>query len=122
MILVLCGLFALQLVTAQTNVTTPAPIECSDAITCGGQGRCKLDGEGNFEDCICYDDYTTHPNPPEGDDTYCNYKQKTQLTAFLLHFFVGSQLALILITLKYITPCLNFQEPSERDASMWRTT
>merc|ERR1719245_2696397 len=43
-------------------------------------------GELGFE----VEKYTTFPSPPEGDQTYCNYKQKSQLTAFLLQWFLGT--------------------------------
>ena len=36
--------------------------------------------------CICFDKYTTHDALP---DNFCNYEQKSQLTGFLLSFFLG---------------------------------
>merc|ERR1719295_1405519 len=41
----------------------------------------------------CDDEYTTNPavddDTADEDKVYCNYKQKSQLTAFLLAFFLG---------------------------------
>jgi len=54
---------------------TFAPDDCSN------HGSCNLLGT----ECICDSDYTTF----DSIDKQCDYKRKSQLTAFLLSFFFG---------------------------------
>merc|ERR1712087_708776 len=71
---------------------TPEPYACDELTNCDARGRCSTDDDGDWI-CLCDDGYTTHPaNDPgtaEEDQVFCNYKQKQQLTAFLLQWFFG---------------------------------
>eukprot|EP01084_Bolivina_argentea_P163590 284561_1 len=56
---------------------------CSDPIIdCNGHGLCLTTNE-----CLCNDGYITYNSV---DGTECNYKQQSQLVAFLLSFFIGT--------------------------------
>ena len=64
--------------------------ECSEVTTCSGRGQCQTDDAE--EVCLCDDGYTTYPEPQDPTSinaTFCSYKQKEQLTGFLLTFFLG---------------------------------
>eukprot|EP01084_Bolivina_argentea_P317248 550037_1 len=50
---------------------------------CNGHGICVY---SSISFCLCDSGYTTH-NPP--GNTECNYKQKSQMTAFLLSLILG---------------------------------
>ena len=65
---------AITFVVAQTN-------SCEPTTTCNGNGLCKPDGT-----CLCHSKYATYP---DNNPTECNYRRKYQLTAFLLHTFLG---------------------------------
>jgi TM2 domain-containing membrane protein YozV len=71
-------LYNSTLLAAPTN--NPS-ISCVDNSACNYDGTCTKDGS-----CKCNSGYATHE--PD-DNTQCNYKQKKQLTAFLLQIFLG---------------------------------
>jgi len=57
-------------------------IVCHDpTVTCHGHGTCE-----DHYGCRCDSGYTTHKAE---NGTMCNYKQKSQMTAFLLTLFLG---------------------------------
>eukprot|EP01084_Bolivina_argentea_P281128 480962_1 len=75
--------------TTPTPPTTPTPtlsptihLNCTDEINCLSKGKCTMYGN-----CTCDWGYVTYE--PEFKNTYCNYQQKEQFTAFLLSFFLG---------------------------------
>jgi hypothetical protein len=70
--------------TADLNIlSSPNDRNCSSAADCNYHGLCQ-DATGN---CICFSGYyTQRTNNP------CAYEQKSQLTAFLLQFFLGALL------------------------------
>ena len=56
------------------------------AIKCGNRTHIICEDEEYLHHCRCVDGYMTFA---KGNYTYCNYKQKKQLFAFLLEFCVG---------------------------------
>jgi TM2 domain-containing membrane protein YozV len=62
---------------------TNSPSSCqNDLEDCSGEGYCTRDGST----CVCFSGHVTY-NSPNGPK--CNYKQKSQLAAFLLQLFLG---------------------------------
>jgi TM2 domain-containing membrane protein YozV len=86
-IILVCCLFAI--VRSQED-------ECANDFECG-QGECvtkKLENDTEIHVCKCDDKWITIADAEimhedHLDSLYCNYKQKSKLTAFLLSFFVG---------------------------------
>eukprot|EP01084_Bolivina_argentea_P039191 72448_1 len=79
-------------ITSQPTLS-PIAIDCDPEKTCDGHGDCTYSGSGDeliFASCKCDNGFTTYPDPPTGDQPYCNYPQKSQLTAFLLSWFLGA--------------------------------
>jgi len=76
------------LTSAQFNTTND--YTCNPVNNCNARGICHTDDDGDWY-CICDDGYDTYPEITDQDDdsVYCNYKQKKQLTAFLLSWFLG---------------------------------
>ena len=65
--------------------------DCDATTNCDARGVCVNEEDGTWS-CKCDDGYATYPEPedPQSEDAvYCQYKQKEQLTAFLLSFFLG---------------------------------
>ena len=59
---------------------------CEDGTKCNADhGKCtKFDDDSNGYFCNCKDGYATSPK----EEVQCNYKQKSQLKAFLLELFL----------------------------------
>ena len=68
---------------SHNSLATTNYLSCTDNDRCNYHGVCKV----NNTICHCYDGYVTYNSD---DGTQCNYKQKEQLTAFLLQFFLGT--------------------------------
>mmetsp|Transcript_45740 Transcript_45740/g.76073 ORF Transcript_45740/g.76073 Transcript_45740/m.76073 type:complete len:171 (+) Transcript_45740:3-515(+) len=70
---------SLQLICIRSN-------DCDPEINCSGNGRCVTGSGERSWDCLCQDEFTSHPTPnaTSPDAVYCNYKQKKQVMAFVL--------------------------------------
>merc|ERR1719242_485907 len=91
-----CTLVALLLFSVysvSSQISTINPDECDFMDNCSGKGECAIDDEGDWY-CDCNKGYATYPEPDDDeadeDKEYCNYEQKSQLTAFLLAWFLGA--------------------------------
>ena len=85
-------LLAALVLLAYTASAQPASTdvgECDPVINCDARGDCAGDEDDWY--CICNDGYATFPKPVDDDPNpvYCNYERKSQLTAFLLSWFLG---------------------------------
>eukprot|EP01084_Bolivina_argentea_P201888 345020_1 len=60
---------------------------CDEEVHCDGHGICIVDEDLDLNRCHCDEGYITTGG--EYAEIQCDYKQKDQLTAFLLHFFLG---------------------------------
>ena len=74
---------------------------------CNSHGRCMWGtAHGwSFEKCVCDEGYITHPSASDYDFTaeWCNYEQKSQTTAFSLHFFFGVSPAFYVAPIRFQT-------------------
>jgi len=88
---------ALCVFITSAQLTTDDPsttiYKCDVVDNCSARGHCITDDEDGSWYCLCAEEYTTHPavdeDTPAEERVYCNYKQKSQLTAFLLSWFLG---------------------------------
>ena len=72
-----------------TTETKSEDFICVEPIyDCNNNGKClpPRNGDNVSRGCLCSNSYETHK--PK-DNTQCNYRRKDQLTAFLLHLFLG---------------------------------
>lgn len=81
---VFISLFILSSLCSLSSSSIPSSLFICNQYTCSpANGKCGRDNE-----CICAFGYTTIDDDSFGDFK-CNYKQKSQVKAFLLEFLIG---------------------------------
>ena len=81
---ILTSLLILSSLCSLSSSVIPSSLFICNQYTCSpANGKCRRDNE-----CICAFGYTTIDDVSFGDFK-CNYKQKSQVKAFLLEFLIG---------------------------------
>eukprot|EP01083_Nonionella_stella_P022046 60963_1 len=89
---------------------------CDEEVHCDGHGICIVDEDLDLNRCHCDEGYITTGG--EYAEIQCDYKQKDQLTAFLLHFFLG----VTVIFDQFITTCETENIKLYRIRPIWSRT